>query len=277
MPYANRSKIFITELTNGNVKFTLIDTDLSVANALRRVFLAEVPTVAIDYVNIETNNSVLNDEFLALRLGLVPLVSDEIVERMTYHRDCTCTDSCPDCTVHFTLHVICSTDAPRSVYTTDLNSENQFVVRTADTEETEEGSGRDNHGILLAKLRRGQEIKLTARARKGFGKEHAKWSPCAAVAFEYDPDNALRHTLLTKTDEWPRSEFSALKNSDEREAPYEPHGIPTQFYLNVESSGALKPENIVLAGLRVLKQKLSDLQTQLSQQIAAQQGPLAIN
>ena len=68
-------KIEITELKEDSIQFTLTNVDTSIANALRRVMIAEVPTIAIELVIFEDNTSVLNDEFIAHRLGLIPLTS----------------------------------------------------------------------------------------------------------------------------------------------------------------------------------------------------------
>lgn len=51
------------------------------------------------------------------------------------------------------------------------------------------------------------------------------------------------------------------------EADYNWEAKPNKFFFNVESSGALRPENIVLMGVKVLKNKLSNLQTQLSHEL----------
>ena len=62
------------------LKFELSNTELSVANALRRIIIGEVQTMAIEIVEVEENTSALNDEFIAHRLGLVPLNSVSVNE-----------------------------------------------------------------------------------------------------------------------------------------------------------------------------------------------------
>lgn len=85
-----------------NLKFELMNTDLSVANALRRIIIAEVSTMAIDLVQVKENTSVLNDEFIAHRIGLVPLVSEN-VDQFTTHKDCPCAEFCNNCCVRYRL------------------------------------------------------------------------------------------------------------------------------------------------------------------------------
>ena len=89
--YQRFPTVRIRDMKDDVLKFELRDTDASIANALRRIMIAEVPTLAIDLVEIETNSSVLNDEFLAHRLGLIPIVSDRVME-MRLSRDCDACD-----------------------------------------------------------------------------------------------------------------------------------------------------------------------------------------
>lgn len=258
-------KLSITELTDERLSFTLYACDLSVANALRRIMLAEVPTIAIDLVEFESNTSVLADEFLAHRLGLVPLQSMRARD-LKYSRDCTCAQYCSQCSVELSLAVRCTEEGTLDVTSKELASAHEQVRPVHD------GTSPENPGILLAKLRRGQEIRVRCIAKKGVGKEHSKWSPVSAVAFEYDPDNLLRHTNYWVEEdvnqEWPHSTYSpqGVYPDEHNNIPYDPTAEPDKFYFRVEAVGSLRPEEILLQAIAILQGKLGAIQLALEQE-----------
>jgi DNA-directed RNA polymerase II subunit RPB3 len=142
---------------------------------------------AIDLVEVETNTSVIPDEFLSHRLGLIPLDSTNIDDKLVYSRDCVCDLYCERCSVTLTLNARCTSDTPMTVYARDL------VVSEGAQLGSPVITDPDGQGSIIAKLRKNQELRLRCIAKKGIAKEHAKWSPVAALGFEYDPHNKLRH------------------------------------------------------------------------------------
>lgn len=103
--FASEMRIDIIHLNDESVVFDLVGVDVSVANALRRILLAEVPTVAIETVYIQENTSIVQDEVLSHRLGLVPIKADP-----RHFDDFTADDEATDLnTIVFKLDISCNT------------------------------------------------------------------------------------------------------------------------------------------------------------------------
>ncbi len=66
-------KLEIIDIKDRKAKFVLSEVTPAFANSLRRAMISDVPKMAIDYIDLYDNTSVLFDEMLSLRLGLVPL------------------------------------------------------------------------------------------------------------------------------------------------------------------------------------------------------------
>jgi len=135
---------------------------LQYANALRRVCLNGVPVFAIDTVDIIENTSVLPDEGLAHRLGLIPLKTDLSRFNEPSKCDCQSESGCSNCKILLVLDSD-ESEVTRTVLSSELLSEDDTVKPVSNE-------------IPIVQLAPGQKIKLECYARLGRGTEHAKWN-----------------------------------------------------------------------------------------------------
>jgi DNA-directed RNA polymerases I and III subunit RPAC1 len=231
-PYRESFEFNVLENKDNELVFELIGCDTSFANALRRILLAEVPTVAIEHVYMWNNTSIIHDEVLAHRLGLIPLnVDARLFDDMEEGDDPTDSNTlvfklsakCPvratapatqsrgeseggDTTaqqqntfsateksvienteldeVAFAAARKTAIETPGRPYTMHVYSKDLELVPQGDQESRFPGGVRPVHeDILVAKLRPGQEIELEAHARRGIGKDHAKFSPVSTACY----------------------------------------------------------------------------------------------
>jgi DNA-directed RNA polymerase subunit D len=148
------------EITNENdekVSVKIKGVPLQYANALRRICLNGVPIYAVESIDVLENSSVLADEGLAHRVGLIPLKTELSASKDGNEND----------KIMLTLDSGV-TDETRTVLSGELKSQDASVVPTS-------------NDIPIITLAPGQSLKFEAYARLGKGTEHARWNSANVV------------------------------------------------------------------------------------------------
>lgn len=296
--FAGEPEVKILELSKYVIKFVLLNTDLSVANALRRIIIAEIPTMAIDLVEVRENTSPLHDEFIAHRIGLIPLTSFD-ADKYSFSEQCQACNGlkCEKCQVHFRLEARCKDQDMLEVTTKHITQ----VSSRGDSSSVvpvvyQDDHGNEEHPILIMKLSKNQILDMDLVAKKGTAKMHAKWSPVATCQMRKEPTVEIDQDKINggvagsltveKRKEFvntcPRKvyRFNELRNAVEIEDAdkcilciecvrfAQAEGLERavkigerdeKFVFTVESTGVMPPEVIVMKALAILKDKLQEL------------------
>ena len=111
-----------------------------------------IPIYAIDTVDVLVNSSVLADEGIAHRLGLIPIKTELSAVQQNNESD----------KIMFTLDSG-ETNQTRTILSGELKSQDETIKPISDN-------------IPIITLAPGQRLKIEAYARLGRGTEHAKWN-----------------------------------------------------------------------------------------------------
>lgn len=192
-------EIKILNCSFDTMQFEIKGIEPALANTFRRVLIAETPSMAIEKVYIQTNTSIMQDEVLAHRLGLIPIYADPDNFDMMAKGDKADDKN----TLVFHLNVKCTkadlekTDLTKpqfskiifkTIYSGSLKWQPQSDQGTLFAKDPPRVVHDD---IILTKLRPGQEIMIECHVVKGIGGDHAKFSPVATAFYRMMPEITL--------------------------------------------------------------------------------------
>ncbi|ADB61428.1 RNA polymerase insert [Haloterrigena turkmenica DSM 5511] len=216
------------------------------ANGIRRAMLADVPTMAIDTVRFVENSSVMFDEQLALRLGLVPLTTPPEGEFGE------------DETVTLSIDV----EGPATAYSGDLVSSDD-LVQPAD------------ENVPIIDLKDDQRLEAEADAVLDYGKDHAKHQGGVAVGyrhlqrvevvgdlpeFEEEESRIVRGVIEDDGELVPTSEFDHDLSNRYPGKEVEIEDVPNAFVFHVETDGSFSVEELVTRAADSIESRATDLE-----------------
>lgn len=287
-------RIDIVNLDESSMEFDMVGIDAAIANAFRRILLAEVPTMAIEKVFIYNNTSIVQDEVLAHRLGLIPIRADPRLFEYRNTGDQSAEEEGSEIdTIQLQLKIKCSRNPraskdssdPRELY---LN----HMVYSRDIQWVPIGNQADvfadcrigpvHEDILVAQLRPGQELDITMHCVKGLGKDHAKFSPVATASYRLLPEITILEPVEGEKAERLKRCFSrgvidledvngkkvakvvnsrldtcsreVLRHNDLKDL-VKLGRVRDHFIFTVESTGILPPDVLVTEAIKVLMAK----------------------
>jgi DNA-directed RNA polymerase I and III subunit RPAC1 len=282
--FKKMTEIEIKSKTNEELVFDIKGIDPTIVNTLRRIMIAEIPTMAIETVIINQNTSIIPDEVLAHRLGLIPILADanDFIEKMPED------DFNDKNSMKFTLKVKCDKDKSGKLINEDIYSKDLIFVPQGEQQKkyynkkTETYSiGLVHDDILINKLTSGMEIDLECYCVKGIGRTHAKWSPvCTAYYRLINKINILEEIKGKDAEELkqlcPKGVFvvnnkgiAEVGNIREctscRECIRQEKfknvidlgKVADHYEFHIESVGMYKPESIFFRAIEVLKEKVN--------------------
>ena len=275
--------IEIKSKTDEELVFDIKGIDPTVVNTLRRIMIAEVPTMAIETVIVNQNTSIIPDEVLAHRLGLIPILADanDFIEKKPEE------DFNDQNSMKFTLKVKCFTDKNGKIINENILSKDLIFVpqgqqnqKFYNNQNKKYTIGLVHDDILINKLTPGMELDLECYCVKGIGRVHAKWSPvCTAyyrlinkinILEEINGDDAKELKQLC-----PKGVFIINKKGNAevgnvrdctscreciRQEKFknliELGKVADHYEFHIESVGMYKPESIFFRAIDVLKEKI---------------------
>lgn len=273
--------VTVVEREDNRLKLLFKGVPLALLNAVRRASMEYVPTMAVDFVIFNNNTSVLHDEIIAHRLGLIPLSSEEALRRYKSPEECAGAgpEKSVECYAMLSLHALTKDGETKTVYSGDLKPVTDPDVRPVYDK------------IPIVVLGPNQEISLEAYARLGRGLEHIKWSPVTTSTVTYSAKLTIKEELCTLcgrcVESCPRDalvlEGSKVRTYDDRcilcrqcikSCPTDAVELgfkDDEFYLTIESSMSLRPEIVVTEAFKIIISKLDKFLSALDS-IKAQSG-----
>lgn len=265
-------KIEVLGKDETNIRLAIRGVDVPLMNALRRIALAEVPSMAIDEVVMIENSSIVQDEIISHRLGLTPLKTDLDSYNLPEECECKSEFGCSLCRVTLTMDAEAN-EGTRTIYSGELVSENPSIIPVSDK-------------VPIIKMAKGQKLKLEAYARLGKGKNHAKWQPVSVCAYKYFPKIEVPTEKCEEcakcVDICPKKVYAMKENKVEvrdllacnlcmdcvEACPQKPPAIKVEwekdaFIMNIESTGGLPPERIIQEATKTLDKQLKEFQEQI--------------